>query len=321
MGKLVDIVIPIYNRAHCIDGLIQQLQNQTMQDFCAIFVDDGSTDDSYAVLQKSLEAAPFSYQLIRRENGGAAAARNTALHVSAGKWIAFVDSDDSMNPRYLEYLVRAVTESHADLGVCRYQMVLEDQDVPVCADAPFDYIEMSPADCMRMYCTQWLGVYCLLISGELVRKKGLYFDEACIYCEDAPYIADVIEAASKVAYVDQSLYLYHTYAGSLSRSPELHKFLSGVESFRRMEASFARRDSEAAKVFQQMGSARYYIAVCRKAAVQLSYQDFSALADVVDYHQYRGKLSTLRRSQRIAAKVLLLSRSVFYYGIRCLFRD
>ena len=51
MQKLVDVVIPMYNRAHCITGLIEELKSQTMQDFCAIFVDDGSTDNTRDVVR------------------------------------------------------------------------------------------------------------------------------------------------------------------------------------------------------------------------------------------------------------------------------
>lgn len=321
MHKLVDIVIPIYNRAHCISNLIEELRNQTMQDFCAVFVDDGSTDDSYAVLQEALKEEPFAYKLIQQENGGAAAARNTALRATTGKWVAFVDSDDRMKPHYLEYMVRAVTEADADLGVCHFQEISEEKNTKICDDEQFAYTVISPVECMRMYCTEWLGVYCLLISGELVRSRNLYFDEACNYCEDAPYIADVIEASTKVAYVNQQLYLYYTYQGSLSRSPKVSKFISGINAFRRMEADIARRDSDAARVFDEMGSARYYIAVCRKAAVQMSYRDFMELVDIVDFRQYRGKVHNLSRSQRMASQVLLLSKTLFYYTIRLLFRD
>ena len=94
MQKLVDVVIPMYNRAHCITGLIEELKSQTMQDFCAIFVDDGSTDNSYQLLEAALKDVPFAYKLIKKENGGAASARNAGLRASTGTWIAFVDSDD-----------------------------------------------------------------------------------------------------------------------------------------------------------------------------------------------------------------------------------
>ena len=321
MPHLVDIVIPMYNRAHCVDDLIQELQNQTMQDFCAIIVDDGSTDGTFEVLQQRLKDAPFAYKLIKKENGGAASARNAALRAVTSEWVAFIDSDDRVKPHYLEYLVRAVTEAGADLGVCHYQSIVVEQNTPVCPDEAFSYQVMTPAECMRMYCTQWLGVYCLLIRGDLVHGKNLYFDESCNYCEDAPYIADVIEASSKVAHVNQQLYLYYTYEGSLSRSPQVSKFISGIDSFRRMEVEMACRNTEAARVFEEMGKARYYVAVCRKAAVQMSYEDFCKLVSYVDFRQYKDKLHNLIRSQRMAGAVLLVSKRAFYHAIRLLFRD
>ena len=321
MHSIVDIIVPIYNRAHCIAGLIDQLKMQSFQDFRVIFVDDGSTDHSYEVLQDFLRDAPFAYCLIQKENGGAASARNAGLRAASARWIAFVDSDDQIKPHYLEYMVRAVTEAGADLGVCHYQTIVEGQHSEVCPEEPFAFQGISPAECMRMYCTNWLGVYCLLISSELVRSKNLYFDENCFYCEDAPYIADVIEASTKVAHVDQQLYLYYTHQGSLSRSPKTSKFISGIESYRRMEKSIAGRSSEAARVFDEMGSVRYYIAVLRKAAVQMAYKDFVELSEVVDFQQYRDKIRNLTLSQRIASLLFCFSKTVFYYSIRMMFRD
>ena len=321
MQKLVDIVIPMYNRAHCISGLIEELKNQTMQDFCAIFVDDGSTDNTYQQLEKALKDVPFAYKLIKKENGGAGSARNAGLRAATGSWVAFVDSDDRMKPHYLEYLVRAVTESGADLGVCYYQAIVVGQKNTICADEPFSYQALTPAECMRLYFTKWLGVPCLLVSSKLVREKNLYMDEKCTYSEDGPYVADVIEASTKVAYVDQMLYLYYTYQGSLSRSPKVEKFASGIEAFRRMEESMALRGTEAARVFEQMGKARYYVAVCRKGAVQMSYKDFCKLAEIVNFRQYRHQLFNLGRAQRLAGRVLLISKLLFYYAVRLLFRD
>ena len=321
MQKLVDVVIPMYNRAHCITGLIEELKSQTMQDFCAIFVDDGSTDNSYQLLEAALKDVPFAYKLIKKENGGAASARNAGLRASTGTWIAFVDSDDRMKPHYLEYLVRAVVETDADLGVCYYQAIVEGKNTTICDDEPFSCQVLTPAECMRLYFTKWLGVPCLLVSGKLIREKNLYMDEQCSYCEDGPYVANVIESSTKVAYVDQQLYLYYTYQGSLSRSPSVEKFISGIEAFRRLERYMASRDSEAAKLFGEMGKVRYYVAVCRKAAVQMSYDEFFKLERIVNFKQYADKLHHLGFAQKLAGYALCISKPLFYYTIKFLFRD
>lgn len=317
----IDVVIPIYNREKCIPNLICELNNQTYRDFRAIFVDDGSRDDSYNVLCRELETAQFAYRIIQQSNGGAASARNTGLRAAEAEWIGFLDSDDSVRPEYLEYMYRAATESGADLVICGYRMVQEGNPLPDEPAAEFAYEKITPADAMRHYCDGWLGVYCLLIQRRMQQEKGLFFNESCCYCEDAPFITEVIEAASGVALIRQDLYYYCVNQGSLSRSPKLDKFLSGIQGFEKMEANMLSSDSDAAAVFNQLGSARYYIATLRKAAVQMRYRDFAVLAKRVDFKRYRSQIRFLPKSARLASHILLISKLGFYYGIRLLFND
>lgn len=321
MKTKIDIIVPIYNRAHCIPKLIKSLEQQTMQDFRVIFVDDGSKDNSCEVLCENLKGVTFEHTVIRKENGGAASARNAGLRAVTADWIAFADSDDDFHPEYIEYMYRAVTESQSDLGICGYQMLVEGKESPLDTIGEFNYKTITPAEAMRHYCEGWLGVYCLIMSREMQQKNNLFFDESCCYCEDAPFITEVIEAAQSVALIDYRLYLYCTNQGSLSRSGSLHKFLSGIAGFVRMEEKMLQSKSDAAKAFNTFGSARYYIATLRKAAIQMAYKDFIALSKQVDFRRYQNQIQYLSGTQKIASYILLLSKTAFYYGMRMLFND
>lgn len=90
----VSVVIPTFNRAYCLPIAIGSLQNQTYTDWEAVVVDDGSTDDTAAVVRALTRSDPrvrYHYQ----QNGGVSAARNTGLNLATGRWIAFLDSDDA----------------------------------------------------------------------------------------------------------------------------------------------------------------------------------------------------------------------------------
>ena len=321
MPHQIDIIVPIYNRAAYIPKLIRELEKQTFRDFRVVFVDDGSQDDSYEVLLDCLKEARFDYSLIRQENGGAAAARNTGLRAAEAEWIGFMDSDDCAVPEYLAHLHRAATEAKVDLAICGYRMIPEGTPMPDLAPIPLNYRCITPAEAMQHYCTGWLGVYCLLMKREMQQKKELFFDENCRYCEDAPFITEVIEAADTVALIEDDLYFYCTNQGSLSRSPKLDKFLSGIHSFVNMEKKMLLSESGAAAAFNRMGSARYYIATLRKAAVQMSYRDFSALAKRIDFRRYRSQIPHLPGTAKLASYLLLISHRGFYHGIRTLFKD
>lgn len=321
MEYLIDVIIPLYNRTEYVDDLIGNLEKQNMRKFRAIFVDDGSTDGTYELLFEKLESVSFPHVLLKKENGGAASARNMGLKHADAPWVGFIDSDDIAQPEYLEYLYKAATEAEADLAVCSFGEISSMEDAAKHQAGELEYKVISPAECMKNYCTSWLGVYCLLIKQSLVRDNELYFDEECRYCEDAPYIAEVIIASSRVAMIENELYLYYTNQGSLSRSGSVEKFISGIRSFESTVNALENSENEAAKIFTGMGCARYFVAVLRKAAVQLPYSEFSKLEKYVPLKRYKKQLDCLTKTQATAAKTYLISGRMFYAIIRALFKD
>ncbi len=97
----VSVIIPAYNVEAYIGETLASLFAQTCQDFEAILINDGSTDGTEAAIE------PFRDRLvyIRQENKGVMAARNTGLRAARGRYIALLDSDDLLLPRFLEALV------------------------------------------------------------------------------------------------------------------------------------------------------------------------------------------------------------------------
>ncbi len=108
----VSVIIPAYNVAPFIAETLESLFAQTYQDFEAILVNDGSTDDTEARI------VPFRDKLtyISQPNRGVMAARNAGLKVAHGRYIALLDSDDLLLPSFLEVLV-GMLESNPDLSV------------------------------------------------------------------------------------------------------------------------------------------------------------------------------------------------------------
>ncbi len=94
---LVSVVIPCYNQAHFLGEAIESVLSQTYQHFEIIVVDDGSTDSTSEVAARYPKV-----HLIRQENQGLAAARNTALHHSEGDYLMFLDADDRLLPEAFE---------------------------------------------------------------------------------------------------------------------------------------------------------------------------------------------------------------------------
>src|SRR5687767_11564824 len=94
----VSVIIPAYNAALWVGRAIESALRQTVPPAEILVVDDGSSDDT----AKTVEPYAPLVRLIRRDNGGPAAARNTGAKASLGGWLALLDSDDAWLPTKLE---------------------------------------------------------------------------------------------------------------------------------------------------------------------------------------------------------------------------
>lgn len=93
----VSVITPCYNAEKYISSTIQSIQNQTMTDWEFVLVDDGSTDNTAAIIHRfSIEDSRI--KLLQKVNGGTASARKAGLEVAQGQFIQFLDADDMLDP-------------------------------------------------------------------------------------------------------------------------------------------------------------------------------------------------------------------------------
>ncbi|MEM3434200.1 MAG: glycosyltransferase [Candidatus Methanomethyliaceae archaeon] len=109
----VSVIIPSYNHAHFISEAIQSVLNQTEKDLELIVVDDGSTDESWSILNRISDTR---FRAIFQEHQGAHAALNRGLQEAQGVYLAILNSDDAYYPQRLKLLAQ-VLESRRDLGL------------------------------------------------------------------------------------------------------------------------------------------------------------------------------------------------------------
>lgn len=106
------IVIPVYNRARYLKEALESVFAQSFKDYEVIVINDGSTDDSEAVVKSFGPAVRYEAQ----PNQGRSAARNAGIRLAKGEWIAFLDSDDKWLPDKLERQARYIAEN-ADVAM------------------------------------------------------------------------------------------------------------------------------------------------------------------------------------------------------------
>ena len=110
MTELISIIVPIYNVEEYLKECLDSIQKQTYQNYDCIMINDGSTDSSREIAETYLVDSRF--RLINQDNQGLSAARNTGLRnlKEESSFVAFVDSDDYLNPLFLEKLAEQISE-------------------------------------------------------------------------------------------------------------------------------------------------------------------------------------------------------------------
>ena len=227
------IVIPTYNRAHTIGETIRSCRRQRYNDFELLIVDDGSTDDTEAVV-RSIGDPRIRY--LRRDNGGPAAARNTGIDAARGRYIAFLDSDDRFAPEKLQVFHDHIVATSAracygpmyvDRGVGR--MWIRPDSGMRDGENVFDYLFLRR------------GVFListLVVETTLARRCR--FLESLWYGDNDQFAVDLWRQGTRLDYIPQPLSIYTDHGDNrLSQCPvfatdsEIHThFFDWVESHR-----------------------------------------------------------------------------------------
>ncbi len=127
-NPLISVVIPVYNVKKYLNKCVDSVISQTYSNIEIILVDDGSNDgcaeicDNYKMLDNRII-------VIHKENGGLSDARNVGIDICKGKYITFIDSDDYVECNYIEYLYIIISENNADLSICEYKYISENNKV------------------------------------------------------------------------------------------------------------------------------------------------------------------------------------------------
>lgn len=157
--ELVSVVMPTRNRAYLLPRAIASVQAQVHEAWELVVVDDGSSDETPALLADAAREDP-RIRVVRAEGGGASAARNLGLDHVRGRYVAYLDDDNVMGPQWLRGVVWAF-DRHPEAEVGYGARVI---DAPS-SGAP--WIEFQPWD------RQWMQVRCIIDQNVLAHRAGL----------------------------------------------------------------------------------------------------------------------------------------------------
>jgi glycosyltransferase involved in cell wall biosynthesis len=207
---LISVLIPAYNAARTIEKTLSSALKQTYSNLEVLVVDDGSTDDTAALVRR-MGDGDHRIKLLQKANGGVVSARNHGIELAQGEFIAPLDADDLWHPEKLSKQLAAIRD-HIGLVYC-WTRVIDDQDRVLFDLAPCSlrgnvYSALivknflhSGAPLIRRYCVDRVGGY----------------DSALSFCEDFKFFLDIAERYD-FDLVPEYLSAYRLHSGSLSKN-------------------------------------------------------------------------------------------------------
>lgn len=209
---LFSVVIPAYNARDSIKRTIESLEKQSCKDFEVVFVDDGSSDDTLAVIS-SLRSALKETTVIHQQNAGVFQARRTGASMCKGDYILFLDADDQLRQDALLLLAEAIQSSHADIiSFCytRNQDFSKDKFIAApLSNGLYDDTKMELVK--HQLCRGHLNsIWSNAIRKTLFRSTPEYTKPHRIsFGEDLLQMIDLINACNSFYQLDDALYYYY----------------------------------------------------------------------------------------------------------------
>ncbi|KAB7789550.1 glycosyltransferase [Bifidobacterium leontopitheci] len=224
---LVSVIVPVYDAQFTLDRCLKSLLAQAYANMEIILVDDGSNDASPRLCDEWAKR-DGRIKVVHQPNRGQAAARNTGLEHAHGSWIAFVDSDDMVEPDYLSVMMQAAMDHHADLVICSfYDHMKPNHMVTAFPDRTMSGVDAF-ADALRRddwhYRPLWNRLHARRLTPPRLFPEGRA-------CEDDLVFGKVLPKADCVVTLSRPLYHYMDNPASLTHAKASVGSLNKIEAY------------------------------------------------------------------------------------------
>ena len=230
----ISVIIPVYNVEKYIRESIDSVINQTYKNLEIIIVDDGSTDTSGAICDEYINK-DNRIKVIHQENKGLSGARNTGLDVATGKYIMFIDSDDTFKLDACENLYNYIEKTNADYVVGNYINMDEDGTIwekPVFDTSKYVEFKLSIEDYTHSFYTMNSGVWNKIFRKSFLDELQVRFVER-VPAEDAIFTTYCFIKSKNVYYTPDIVYNYRLrYSDSISTSCSKAYFMGINKAYR-----------------------------------------------------------------------------------------
>ncbi len=240
VDKTVSIIVPFYNTdISCFKKCLSSLCNQSYSNLEIIIVDDGSTKES-AILLDELSHCDYRIRITHKPNGGVSSARNIGIKEAKGEYIAFVDSDDWVEPPFIEVLVSLLEDNNAQISVVGVFEEYSDKETKIDNEHVHTHIfsKQEMYEALLSNSTNIHGYLCnKLFLKDLITQM---LNEKYHYCEDLVFNAHYMRNIKKGAASTARLYHYRLGQGNATSNLNYNlKILTLIDAYREVEGIFS----------------------------------------------------------------------------------
>lgn len=245
---LLSLIIPVYNVEQYIAECIQSVIQQVTADIEVIIVNDGTPDDSISVIEQILGEQTASIRdcfiILNQENQGQSSARNLALKVAKGEYIAFLDSDDVLSENYLSDFKNTIKKNNVDIVQFKSSRFEEDTNKLKAFNVGLQRNGLLQLDQNLMIeifnqsaWFPWLNIYRRELFNGLEFPVGIYY-------EDAALIPEVFLRAKNIYFLESVLYFYRLNLNGSLLNTSFENKRKHVDSFKSILELYALRMKE-----------------------------------------------------------------------------
>ncbi len=301
MKREISVIVPVYNTREYLEDCVNSVLKQTCTDFELILIDDGSEDGSKDICERLAEKDK-RISIICQKHKGVSAARNAGIEAACGKYLFFLDSDDTIHPQLLEALHKLQEEKHTVLaaaGLCCGDSGWKKENSP---NWEGEYLDNYKA--RQEFPFSHTKARLDTIGGKMILReaiKGQRFDEKLAHGEDTWFLCQVVFAGAEVIVLPRDWYYYkrhrkREYSVDCCKSMyKCHRMICNYE---------ARNDRIAGAVHAE------WILLCE----MVTWKEIGKRNQNVRLEEYVKNLIKAEKKQEIFWKVDWCRRMVFYLG-------
>lgn len=223
------VLIPMYNAEKYISECISSVLAQDFDDYEILIVDDGSTDNGPNIVDEYICNNPEKVRVIHKENSGVLMTRRKAIQEAHGEYIIWVDADDIIKPNLMRVMFKQIRDNHPDVVIFNYEIL----DSPEKVIYSLNYGCNQPdVDKHLIYTKLVLGRDMNELCTKCIRRKIIDADEDYSpFChvkmgDDAFCLVPIIDAAKKIAYINEPFYCYRMVESSITHTTNYKSYYS-----------------------------------------------------------------------------------------------